>query len=133
MHRCSQRNRPLISFDPKIEATARRQSDVRKRQQAQIVMVERDPRVLRDYVLPQATGIASSIANSTAEANNFELRSALVFFVEKDQFGGHPTGNPHIHLRNFLEKCDTIKLNGICNDAIKLWLFPFLLTDRASD
>jgi len=48
----------------------------------------------------------------TIEANDFELRPALVSFVEKDQFGGRPTENPNIHLHNFLAKCDTSKLYG---------------------
>jgi len=60
----------------------------------QIEMPERDPRVLRDYVLPQATGIALSIVNPTVEVNNFELWPALVSFVEKDQFGGCPMEKP---------------------------------------
>ena len=68
--------------------------------------------MLRDYVLPQATGIASSIVNPAVEANNFELRPALVSFVEKDQFSGRPMENPHIHLRNFLAKCDTSNSTG---------------------
>ena len=96
-------------------------------------MAETNPRVLRDYGLPQAIGLTSSIVNPTIEANNFELRPALVSFVEKDQFSGRPTENPHIHLRNFLAKCDTIMLNRVSADAIRLRLFPFLLTDRASD
>jgi len=78
MHRCCRRNQPLIFFDPEIEATAR-QSEERKRQQ--VVMAERDPRVLRDYVLPQATGLTSPIVNPAIEANNFELRAALISFV----------------------------------------------------
>jgi len=41
--------------------------------------------------------------------------------------------NPHIHLHNFLAKCDRIKLNGIFADAIKLRLFPFSLKDKATD
>ena len=132
MHRRSRRDQPLIPFDPEIEATALRQNRARKRQQ-QIAMAARDTRVLRDYVLPQATGLTSSIVNPAVEVNNFELRPALVSFVEKDQFSGRPTENPHIHLRNFLTKCDTIKLNGVSAGAIRLWLFSFSMTDRASD
>ena len=96
-------------------------------------MAARNLKVLRDYVLLQATSITSSIVNSAVEVNNFELWPALVPFVEKDQFSGRPTENPYIHLHNFLTKCDTIKFNGVSADAIRLRLFPFSLTDRASD
>ena len=94
-------------------------------------MAERNPRVLRDYVPRQATGLTSSIVNPAIKVNNFKLRPTFVSFVEKDQFSGRPTENPYIHLRNFLAKCDTIKLNGVSADAIRLRLFPFSLTDRA--
>jgi len=81
MHRRNRRDEPLVRFDPEIKATARRQSGARKRQQ--IVMAERVPRVLRDYVLPQATGLTSPIVNPAIEVNNFELRPALISFVEQ--------------------------------------------------
>jgi len=71
--------------------------------------------------------------NSTVEANNFELWPALISFVEQNRFGGCPIKNPHLHLRNFLTKCDTIKLNGVTLDAVRLRLFSFSLKDRASD
>ena len=96
-------------------------------------MAKRDPRVLQDYVLPQATDLTSPIMNPAIEVNNFELRPALISFVEQNQFGGRPTENPHLHLHNLLAKCDTIKLNGAIAKAIRLRLFPFSLKDRASD
>ena len=131
MHRRSRTDQPLVPFDPEIEATTRRQSGARKRQQ--IAMAEGDPRVLRDYVLSQATGLTSPIMNPAVEANNFELQPALISFVEQNQFGGRPLENPHLHLRNFLAKYDTIKLNGVSADTIRLRHFPFSLKDRASD
>ena len=89
--------------------------------------------MLRDYFLPQAIDIASSIVNPPVEANNSELQLALMSFVEKDKFSGHPMENPHIHLRTFLTKCDKIKLNGVSADTTRLRLIPFSLTDRAGD
>jgi len=97
------------------------------------MMAEQGQRVLRDYALPQASGITTNIASPAIEANNFELSPALVMFVEQDQFGKHSLDNPNVHLRKFLAKCDTIKLNGVPTDAIRLRLFPFSPKDRASD
>ena len=97
------------------------------------MMAGQEQRVLRDYALPQASGITSSIVNLTVEGNNFKLSPALITFVERDQFGGHPSDYPNVHLRKFLVKCDTIKFNGVTTDVIRLRLFPFSLRDRASD
>uniref|UniRef100_A0A803MMB2 Uncharacterized protein n=1 Tax=Chenopodium quinoa TaxID=63459 RepID=A0A803MMB2_CHEQI len=35
--------------------------------------------------------------------------------------------------QHFLEKCDTMKLNGVTDDAIRLRLFPFSLRDKARE
>lgn len=70
---------------------------------------------------------------SSVKANNIELSSGLITFMERDQFGGHPADNPNAHLRKFLAKCDTIKINGVSTEAIRLWLFPFSLRDRPND
>jgi len=53
--------------------------------------------------------------------------------VEQDQLGGHPLDNPNVHICKFLTKSDTIKLNRVTTDVIRLRLFPFSLRDRASD
>ena len=65
------------------------------------------------------------------EVNNFELRLTLVSMVEQMQFGGSPIEDPSLHLSIFLEVYDTLKLNEVSTDAIRLWLFPFSLKRKA--
>ena len=87
----------------------------------------------RDYALLQVLDITSSIVCPAIEASNFELNPTLMTFMEADQFRGHPTDNPNVHLCKFVAKCDTIKLNGVSIDTIRLRLFPFSLKDKTSD
>ena len=63
------------------------------------------------------------------EANNFELKPTLITMVQQNQFTVNPSEDPIEHLGRFLRMANTIKLNGVNPDVIKLQLFPFSLRD----
>ena len=42
-----------------------------------------------------------------------------------------PSENPNAHLTSFIEVCDMVKYNGVTEEALRLWLFPLSLSDRA--
>ena len=88
-------------------------------------------RTLRDFVTPGVQGIASSITHPNVNANNFELKSALISMVQQSQFGGTPLEGLNLHHLVFLEVYDMLKLNRVSMDAIQLHLFPFSLRDKA--
>ena len=88
-------------------------------------------RLLRNFTLSGGDGLQISIMRTTVNANNFEIKPSLIQMVQQSQYGGNVTNDPNSHLSTFLEICDTIKLNGVSDDAIKLKLFPFSLRDKA--
>ena len=45
--------------------------------------------------------------------------------------GGLPHEEPNVHLATFLEIADTVKMNGVAEDVIKMRLFLFSLRDKA--
>ena len=47
------------------------------------------------------------------------------------QFHGLPSENPNAQLTSFIEVRDTIKYNGVTEEALRLRLFPLSLSDRA--
>ena len=73
----------------------------------------------------------STIKHSAVDANNFELKPALITMVQQNQFTGHPTEDPNERGR-FLRMSNTVKLNGVRPEVIKLHLFPFSLRDNAA-
>ena len=74
----------------------------------------------------------SAIRQPIVDANNFELKPALITMVQQHQFTGHPTEDPNEHLGRFLRMTNTVKLNGVRPEVIKLHLFPFSLRDIAA-
>ena len=68
----------------------------------------------------------------TVDANNFELKQALITMVQQHQFTVHPTEDPNEHLGRFLRMANTVKVNGVRPELINLHLFPFYLRDIAS-
>ena len=66
------------------------------------------------------------------DANNFELKLALITMVQQHQYTGHPNKDPNEHMGRFLRMANTMKLNGVRQEVIKLQLFPFSLRDVAT-
>ena len=89
-----------------------------------------DTRVLLDTSMPGLEGARQSITRPNIEANNFEIKPALLQMIQSTvQFYGMLNEDPNDHIANFLEICDTLKYNGVSNDALRLRLFPFTLKD----
>ena len=74
----------------------------------------------------------SVVRQPTIEANNFELKHALITMVQQHQFIGHPSKDPNEHLGRFLRMVNKVKLNGVNSYVIKLQLFPLSLRDIAA-
>ncbi|GKV41179.1 hypothetical protein SLEP1_g48746 [Rubroshorea leprosula] len=123
----------LVSFDPEIERTFR---EFLKEQKHNIMAEEgegqNNAHTLGSYATPSLEGIASSIRRPTIQANNFEIKPAIIQMIQQTvQFSGLPNENPYLHIASFLEICDTFKANGVSNESVRLTLFPFSLRDKA--
>ncbi|KAL0360929.1 UNVERIFIED_CONTAM: hypothetical protein Sradi_3777400 [Sesamum radiatum] len=89
---------------------------------------------MMEYSFPTADGTTSSIVKPAIEANNFEIKPAIIQIIWSSvQFSGLPDEDPNKHLVNFLEICDTFRFNGVSSDAIRLTIFLFSLCDTAKD
>ena len=71
----------------------------------------------------------SVVRQHAIEANNFELKSVLITMVQQHQYTGHPSEDPNEQMGRFLGMANTVRLNGVRPEVIKLQLFPFSLRD----
>ena len=58
--------------------------------------------IMEDFWRPIIQEEYSAIRQPTVDANNFELKPALITMVQQHQFTGHPTEDPNEHLGRFL-------------------------------
>ena len=144
MHR--KQNIDLIPADTELEKTLRSlrkikkaenstMADERQEQNDEHREAARRPPItetMEDFWRPIIQDEYSAIRQPAVEANNFELKPALITMVQQHQFTGHPTEDPNEHLGRFLIMANTVKLNGVRPEVIKLHLFPFSLRDTAA-
>ena len=74
----------------------------------------------------------SAVKQPAIDANDFELKPALITMVQRNQFASHSTENPNEHLGRFLRITNSIKLSGVKPEVNQLQLFPFSLRDMAA-
>nr|GFC46639.1 reverse transcriptase domain-containing protein [Tanacetum cinerariifolium] len=82
---------------------------------------------------PSLDGRGGPIAPFAIQATNFGLKNDMIQQVQNScQFHGLPGDDANKHLDQFLHVTQSIKLNGVTDDAIRLYLFPYSLTHHAT-
>ena len=86
--------------------------------------------LLEEFALPP-TVVQSAIRRPPIQENSFKLKIVTLHMLQNILFNELPSENPNMHLKNFIEVCNTIKYNRVTEEALKLRLFPLSLGDRA--
>ena len=99
-------------FDPKIERTLRQLKKEKEANTSLSNMADQEQKALRDYVMPSVNGVISSIRRSAIQANNFEIKPAIIQMIQQTvPFMGLSQEDPNVRIANFLEIYDTFKHN----------------------
>ena len=75
---------------------------------------------MEDFWRPNIINEYSAVRQPPIEANNFELKPALITMVKQHQFIGNPSEDPKEHLGRFLRMSNTVKLHGVNPNVINL-------------
>ena len=93
---------------------------------------EHDQRTtLEDYSSSSVPQFFTSIARPEVQAHNITYPHSLIHLIQGNLFQGLPNEDPYAHLATFIEICNTVKIAGVPDEAIRLSLFSFSLAGEA--
>ena len=91
-------------------------------------MAEEPRRVtLEDYSRSSVLQFITSIARLEVQAQNITYPHSLIQLIQNNLFHGLPNEDPYAHLATYIEICNTVRLAGVPEDAVRLSLFLFSL------
>nr|GEU50432.1 reverse transcriptase domain-containing protein [Tanacetum cinerariifolium] len=92
-----------------------------------------DLRTIEELCQPTLNGRGGPIAPIAILATNFGLKNDMIQQVQNScQFYGLPGNDTNKHLNKFLHVTQSIKVNRVTDDALRLYLFPHSLTHHAT-
>nr|GEX29797.1 reverse transcriptase domain-containing protein [Tanacetum cinerariifolium] len=92
-----------------------------------------DLQTMKELCQPSLNGRGSPIAPISIQATNFRRKNDMIQQVYNScQFLGLSGDDANKHLDKFLHVTQSIKVNGITDDALRLYLFPHSLTHHAT-
>ncbi|CAO2186427.1 unnamed protein product [Urochloa humidicola] len=59
----------------------------------------------------------------------FQIKTSIIEMVQDNPFSGKE--DPNLHLRSFLQLCNTFKMEGVDDNQLRARLFPYSLMDKA--
>nr|GEU33233.1 hypothetical protein [Tanacetum cinerariifolium] len=92
-----------------------------------------DLRTREELCQPSLNGRGGPIALIAIQATNFGLKNDMIQQVQNScQFHGLLGDDANKHLDKFLHVTQSIKVNGVTDEALRLYLFPHSLTHHAT-
>ncbi|GJU15796.1 reverse transcriptase domain-containing protein [Tanacetum coccineum] len=92
-----------------------------------------DLRTMEELCQPTLNGRGGPIAPIAIQATNFGLKNDMIQQVQTSCPFRGPGDDANKHLDKFLHVTQSMKVNGISDDALRLYLFPYSLQHRAAE
>nr|GFA16698.1 reverse transcriptase domain-containing protein [Tanacetum cinerariifolium] len=92
-----------------------------------------DLRTMEELCQPTLNGRGGPIAPTAIQAMNFRLKNDMIQQVQIScQFHGLSGDDANKHLDKFVHVTQSIKVNRVTDDALRMYLFPHSLTHHAT-
>nr|GFB21707.1 reverse transcriptase domain-containing protein [Tanacetum cinerariifolium] len=92
-----------------------------------------DLQTMEELCQPTLNGRGGPISSIAIQSTNFRLKNDMIQQVQNScQFHGLPGDDANKYFDKFLHVTQSLKVNGVTDDAILLYLFPHSLTHHAT-
>lgn len=88
-------------------------------------------RPMEELLQAPIEGVGDAIVVPAILANQFEIKIGLLNLITSISFHGFENDDPHSHIKRFTKITQTLKINQVPHNVIKLILFPFSLEGAA--
>ncbi|GJU33232.1 reverse transcriptase domain-containing protein [Tanacetum coccineum] len=88
---------------------------------------------MEELCQPSLNGRGGPIAPIAIQATNFGLKNDMIQQVQNSCPFRGPGDDANKHLDKFLHVTQSMKVNGVSDDALRLYLFPYSLQHRAAE
>nr|GEU80721.1 reverse transcriptase domain-containing protein [Tanacetum cinerariifolium] len=92
-----------------------------------------DLRTMEELCQPTLNGQGGLIAPIAIHATNFGLKNDMIQQVQNSCPFNGPGDDANKHLDKFLHVTQSMKVNGVSDEALRLYLFPYSLQHRAAE
>ncbi|GJR17883.1 reverse transcriptase domain-containing protein [Tanacetum coccineum] len=92
-----------------------------------------DLRTIKELYQPSLNGRGGPIAPIAIQATNFRLNNEMIQQVRNSCPFRGPGDDANKHLDKFLHVTQSMKVNGVSDDALRLHLFPYSLQGRVAE
>jgi hypothetical protein len=90
-----------------------------------------DSTLIYQYAAPTSTSHRPKESSKPILTPAYELRLCLVAMVQNQSFSRMVDENPYLHLQEFEQTYDYLRIEGMFDETLRWKLFPFFLKGRA--
>jgi len=95
------------------------------------LMENQDSKSINQFATPSETDLLPWESSQPIQTSQYRLSSRLIAIIQNLSFSGKEDENPYLHIRDFEQTCDFLRIEGISDKTLHWKLFPFSLRGEA--
>ena len=94
-------------------------------------MENQNSKSIHESATPSETDLLPWESSQPIQTFQYNLSSRLIAMIQNVSFSGKEDENPYLHIRDFEQTCDCLRIEGISDKTLRWKLFPFSLRGEA--